>query len=155
VNFWTVDLTTRAGAEKAAANGGFICLVIAGLVAVGLLALIALGGTTGGSLIIAGAGIAIAGFGIALFVVAGLRLRRGCGAYWGAFAALFLALTTLVRIVSVLVFVWGSSGSAIGAGSIGGIVVNLVLLVPVVNGVRGAWALRRDTFAADLVDVFN
>jgi len=65
---------------------------------------------------------------IGLFVVTGLRLRSGKGAFWGSVTVAWLGLEVLGKLL---------------AFSIPGLIINTVLLIVLINGVRGAWALRR------------
>lgn len=123
---WTVDLTTQDGAEGAAQQGGFACLLAAALGVIGLLflwgALLGLDPRALGYVL----GPALAE--IAIFVIAGFRLRAGRGLVWGGVAAFVLLLELLAKIA---------------AFNIIGLVINSVLLMGTLNGLRGAWALRR------------
>ncbi len=122
--FWNIDLTTEDGALGAASNGAYACFIAAVLTAISGLFF---GGMTS-DMGERGATGLIALVAIGLFVVAGLRLRNGKGAFWGSVAVAWLILELLGKLI---VF------------SIPGLVVNIVLLIVVINGVRGAWALRQ------------
>lgn len=124
--FWTTDLTTHDGAIGAAGMGGTACFVAAGLSVLGALVL-ALTHLVPGVGAVSGA-VAAAGEAV-VFVVAGLRLRAGRGAIWGIVAALLIVLEIVYKLVTL--------------NGLFGLVINGVLLVGIVNGVRAAFALRR------------
>lgn len=123
--FWTVDLSTRAGARSAASQGGLACFVFSGMAVLGF---VLLGGMAGygspqGLAILIGAGLELV-----VGVIAGLRLRAGKGAVWG---------------IAVIVLLVAEGVSKIMALSFGGLIIIGFLMVTVINGVRGALALRR------------
>jgi len=130
---WNVDLTTEDGALGAAQMGGFACFVAAVLSLIGVAALFIMG-TVGGlsTLVLAGAAVAIAE--VVVFAIAGLRLRAGKGEIWGYAAAIALVIELLAKIASV---------------SIIGIMIDIILLIALGNGIRGARALRRLEMKAD------
>ena len=132
---WNVDLTTEDGALGAAQMGGFACFVAAVLSLLGVAALFVMG-TVGGlsTMVLAGAAFAMAE--VALFAIAGLRLRGGKGEVWGYAAAIVLVIELLVKIATV---------------SFIGIMINIILLIALGNGIRGARALRRLGMGADEV----
>ncbi|NWP29060.1 hypothetical protein GY984_25525, partial [Escherichia coli] len=63
-----------------------------------------------------------------IFAVAGFRLHAGRGLVWGGVAALLLVLEVLGKLAML---------------NIMGLVINAVLTIGVINGLRGARALRR------------
>ena len=132
---WNVDLTTEDGALGAAQMGGFACFVAAVLSLLGVAALFVVG-TVGGlsTMVLAGGAFAMAE--VVLFAIAGLRLRAGKGEVWGYAAAIVLAIELLVKIAAV---------------SFIGIMINIILLIALGNGIRGARALRRLGMGADEV----
>ena len=132
---WNVDLTTEDGALGAAQMGGFACFVAAVLSLLGVAALFVMG-TVGGlsTMVLAGAAFAMAE--VALFAIAGLRLRGGKGEVWGYAAAIVLVIELLVKIATV---------------SFIGIMINIILLIALGNGIRGARALRRLEMGPDEV----
>ncbi len=135
--FWRVDLTTRVGALSAAKQGATACFIFAGLAVLGLALLGGMAGysTTEGMAVMAGAA-----FESAVAIIAGLRLRSGKGAFWGMAAALLCVLETIGKVL------------ALSAG----VVITGVLLVAIIQGVRGALALRNDKgFEDDEVAVFE
>jgi hypothetical protein len=78
---------------------------------------------------------------IAVFIIAGLRLRQGKGFIWGIGAALLIVLALAGNL----------AGGAIAAAGL-----NLLLLVFLGNGLRGAWALYRGTsFEDDDIEAFT
>lgn len=125
--FWNADLSTRAGARTAAGMGGVICFVLAGLAVLGIAVFGGLMATNDVERI---AGMIFIGIEVVLFLIAGFRLRAGKGAFWGIAAALLLALEMVGKLVAV---------------SIGGLIFNGIMMVVLVNGIRGAFALRNDT----------
>lgn len=135
--FWHVDLTTRVGALGAAKQGALACFIFAGL---GVLGLVLMGGLIGvdtpeGLAVMIG-GALEAGVGL----IAGLRLRAGKGAFWGIGAAVLNVLELLGKL------------SQLSAGA----VINFVLLAVIVQGVRGAFALRNNkSFEDDEIAVFE
>ncbi len=89
----------------------------------------------------------LSGLFVLVMLIAGLRMRAGNGAYWGIAAALYLILQLLGNVVT---FTVGGYGAIIAS------VITLVLLVTVVNGVRGAFALKNMRgFSDDEADVFS
>jgi len=132
---WNVDLTTEDGALGAAQMGGFACFVAAVLSLLGVAALFIMG-TVGGlsTMVLAGAALAMAE--VALFAIAGLRLRAGKGEVLGYAAAIVLAIELLVKIATV---------------SFIGIMIDIILLIALGNGIRGARALRQLEMGADEV----
>lgn len=138
--FWNVDLTTEDGADNAAQMGGYACFVGAVLGAIGV---VLMGGLTASFDKAAAVGILSVGLAeILVFVVAGFRLRAGKGLIWGSVAALLLVLEIVMKLVSMQ--------------GLPGIVVNVILLVAIVNGIRGARALScRDLTADDAAEIFN
>lgn len=122
--FWNVDLTSEDGALGATGNGAYACFIAAGLTAISTFFL---GGMTP-DMATRGAMAVVAVVAIGLFIVTGWRLRSGKGAFWGSVAVAWLGLEVLGKLLAV---------------SIPGLIINTVLLIVVINGVRGAWALRR------------
>jgi hypothetical protein len=142
--FWDIDLTTRAGAKGATDTGALACFVYAAASFGGL----ALSGAllSGGEMLRNGSlaiGIVVvAGIEIVVGVIAGLRLRSGKGAYWGIAAAAVIVLDIISHLVSLMGWV--------------GLILCAVLLVLVVNGIRGALALKKGIgFDDDVYDTFN
>ena len=85
--------------------------------------------------------LASAGIEAAIFLIAGWRLRKGKGLILGSIGALLLLLEGLFKLASL---------------SIGGVVIDAVLLVVIANGLRGAWALRKGLVdPSEVADVFN
>ena len=137
--FWDVDLTTRSGAETATSQGALACFITAGLTVVGALFF---GGMVGFDTIEGQITAGLIGFQALIALVAGLRLRAGKGAFWGIAVAAMLVLEMINKVVTLT--------------GIGGLVINAIMLVMVVQGVRGAWALRRDTgFDDDAAEMFE
>lgn len=135
---WEIDLSTRAGAQSAANTGAIACFVFCGMAVLGM---ILLGGEAGygtpdGIAVMIGAGLeAVVG------LVAGLRLRAGKGAYWGIAVAALAAIELIAKIAAL---------------SIMGIVLVGLILIWVVQGIRGAFALKKEPrFEDDDVEVFN
>lgn len=137
--FWDVVLTTRSGAETATSQGALACFITAGLTVVGALFV---GGVVGFDTLegqIAMGAVAVQGI---IALVAGLRLRIGKGAFWGIAVAAMLVLEIINKLVTLT--------------GLGGLVINAIMLVMVVQGVRGAWALRSGAgFEDDHVEVFE
>lgn len=135
--FWDIDLTTRMGAESAADNGGLACYVKAGFMVFGAFVFGGMAGfdTTEGQIIIA---MQLAQ--VVVFAIAGFRMRSGKGAFWGMAAAALLVLIILDTLIAM---------------TYGGIIINTVLLVVVVQGVRGAMALRSSAFSEDDLETFE
>lgn len=136
--FWQVDLTSRLGAHTATHQGALACFIFAGLAVLGFFVL---GGSAGfgtpeGIAVMIGAGLEFV-----VAMIAGLRLRTGKGAYWGMATALLATLELIGKFVAL---------------SIGGIVIGGLVLVYLVNGIRGALALKRGQgFADDAAEAFE
>jgi hypothetical protein len=133
---WSSDLTTQDGATGAAELGGYACFVSAAL---GFLALFMMLSLIQSGVLPAISGLVMLAENL-LFVVAGFRLRAGKGAVLGIVVAVVLALELLVKLASL---------------SIVGIIVDAILLVVVINGVRGAFALRKGRFEGDEAEIFR
>ena len=136
--FWHIDLTARAGAMSAAYQGALACFAFC---AFGVLGILFGAGLIGGS---SPQGLALIG-GAALEAVvgliAGLRLRAGKGAYWAMAAAVLAALELLGKAVAL---------------SFGGVAIDGVILVFMIQGIRGALALKHGTgFEDDDIEVFG
>lgn len=135
MSFWKIDLTTEDGAANAAATGGMASFIAAGLTVLG-------GALLAGA---AGAGVervavlAFAGVSTIIYLIAGWRLRGGKGAFWGGGAAALLLIEALTKLVMLSLF---------------GLLINVILLIVIANGVRGAWALRKG-FDEDAAEVFE
>lgn len=136
MSFWKIDLTTEDGAANAAATGGMACFVAAGLTALGAVFFAGAAGTVEERIGV----LAVAGASIVIFLAAGWRLRGGKGAFWGGAAAALLVL----EIISKLITLTGLFG----------LLINVILLIVVANGVRGAWALRKG-FDEGAAEVFE
>ncbi|MGY4397967.1 hypothetical protein ACVWZA_003169 [Sphingomonas sp. UYAg733] len=137
--FWNIDLTTEDGAQSAAQNGGLACFIAAGFCVVGMA--LAIGTHLGSKEELIGVLAAMAGE-MLVFVVAGFRLRAGKGIIWGGVAALLLAIEIVAKLVTLI--------------GIPGIVVNIVMLVVLINGVRAALAMRHgDLNTDDVAKVFD
>jgi hypothetical protein len=136
--FWQADLTTRTGAQTAAHQGALACFIACGLT---LLSVLFLGSQLGFTTL---AGIVASmsiGINAIIYGVAGLRFRAGKGAFWGIAAAIFMGLEFVSKLISV---------------SFGGIIINGILLVIIIQGTRAAFALRKDAgFGEDDVEVFR
>ncbi|MGH6615137.1 hypothetical protein [Sphingomonas sp.] len=132
--FWNIDLTTQDGAEGAAQNGGLACFIAAGLTVLGIAMLVA---TYQGAPAPLLGGIAGVASETVIFTVAGFRLRAGKGVIWGGVAALLLVIEMVTKLITMT--------------GIGGVVINLVLLAVMINGVRGALALKRGDLDVDQV----
>ncbi len=136
--FWTVDLTTRAGALSAAKSGSTGAFIFC---AMGVVGMLFFGLKVGFTTTLGIAEIGAAGFEAAIALIAGLRLRQGKGVIWGGVAAVLVALEGLGKVLVI---------------SIGGIFLSGAVLIMLVNGVRGALALKKDAgFEDDDVEVFN
>lgn len=134
--FWKADIETRDGAENAARSGSYACFIVAAASVLYAGLQFALPGTSDAGPLANVIGILAEA---AIILVAGLRLRSGKGAYWGIAAVALLGMELVAKLAAL------SVGSAVTA----------LFLVVVLNGVRGAWALRRDTFPDDLADLFD
>lgn len=137
--FWDVDLTTRSGAETATSQGALACFITAGLTVVGALFV---GGVVGFDTLEGQIAMGAVAVQAVIALVAGLRLRSGKGAFWGIVVAAMLVLEIINKLVTLT--------------GIGGLVINAIMLVMVIQGVRGAWALRSSAgFEDDHVEVFE
>lgn len=135
--FWKIDLTTEDGAANAAATGGMACFIAAGLTLLGAVFI-------AGAMRFGGQSVGLFGFAavsMVIYLAAGIRLREGKGAFWGGAAVALLALEAISKLITLT--------------GLFGLVINLILLVVIVNGVRGAWALRKGGFGEEAVGVFE
>ena len=135
---WDIDLSNRAGARGASYQGALAAYVYAGMTALGgLFALGRLDLATLAGKIAAGQMAAQ----LLVAVVAGIMLRDGRGAFWGVALAVFMVINLIGGL-----FTW----------AIGGVILTGLLLLVLVNGLRGTFALRGDSrFADDDIDIFH
>lgn len=137
---WNVDLSTEDGALSAAQIGGYACLIAAALAFFGAAIILGLGAGTGElrpALFDASAPL----IEIILFAVAGVRLCAGKGSIWGSVAAMALVIELALKLLTF---------------SIVGLLIDTILLIAVINGLRGVRALRRiDLRPADAAEIFN
>lgn len=137
--FWDVDLTTRSGAETATSQGALACFITAGLT---VLAAVFFGGIIGFDTLDGQIAMGVIGLQAVIALVAGFRFRAGKGAFWGIAVAAMLVLEIINKLITLT--------------GIGGLVINAIMLVVVVQGVRGAWALRSGAgFEDDHAEVFE
>lgn len=136
--FWDVDLDSRVGAQGATHLGSIGAFAFAVLA---LLSAFVLGGISGFDTA-EGIGIAVSATVEAIIAaIAGFRFREGKGAFWGLGLLAILLIEGLFKLLTL---------------SIGGLVINVVLLVCVLQGVRGAFALRNSAgFPEDDAGVFD
>lgn len=136
---WSIDLTTRAGARSAARTGGTACLLYAAATAVGGLFVLFVG-TTGGS---AQTSLNLLPFLLAGYAaITGFRMQAGKGMFMGIALALLIALELLVRLASLT--------------GIFGIALCLVVLIFLIQGLRGARALQAGSgFEDDDIEAFS
>ena len=138
--FWNVDLTTEDGAMSAAQIGGFACLVGAGLGMIStalLLGLLVSGAVSSAAMAVG----AIALVEIVVFTIAGFRLRAGKCVGWGSAVAIGLALELVFKLLTVAIV---------------GIMIDGILLIAVITGIRGALALRRIAATPeDVAEIFS
>ncbi|WP_174279413.1 hypothetical protein [Sphingomonas bacterium] len=121
-----MDLTTHDGATGAAEMGGFANFIAAGLSVLGIVVFGLLHLAPG---ISAASALVSATIEAAIFAVAGIRLRAGKGAIWGTVAALLMLVEMIGKLVTF--------------NGVFSLVIDGILLVGMINGVRGALALRR------------
>jgi hypothetical protein len=135
--FWEIDLTTRAGADTATYQGALASFIFSGQAVLGM---VLFGGIAGYSTPEGITAIAGAGLELVIGLIAGFRLKAGKGAYWGLVAATFMVLEMIAKVI---VF------------SPGGLLIGALILVYTVNGIRGAFALKKGVgFEDDDIEVF-
>ena len=130
---WNVDLSTEDGALGAAQIGSYACFVavVLGLISTVLLVGVVMSdGRTAAAIFVA----AFALIEIIVYAVAGFRLRAGKGVVWGIAAAVLLTIEVVIKIAAI---------------SFVGMMINGILLVGVINGIRGARAMGRIVLSAD------
>jgi hypothetical protein len=140
MGFGKIDLTTEDGALGAAQIGAYACFIatVLGLISTGLvLGVVMSDGRTMATVIAA----AFAAIEIIVFAVAGFRLRVGKGVIWGIAATVLLAIEFLDKIATM---------------SFVGTMIDGILLLGVINGIRGARALGRIMLSTDDVgEIFS
>lgn len=137
MSFWKIDLTTEDGAANAAATGGMASFIAAGLTLLGAVFI-------AGAMRFGGQSIGIFGFAAVstvIYLAAGIRLREGKGMFWGGAAMALLVLEILSKLITLT--------------GLFGLFINVILLIVIANGVRGAWALRKGGFDDDAAGVFE
>ncbi|GGY92378.1 hypothetical protein [Novosphingobium colocasiae] len=135
--FYDIDLSTRMGAESAVHMGGVACFVFA---AMSVLGIVIFGGTAGFTTPEGIGGMIGIGLQTLIGIAAGFRLRAGKGLILGMVVAVLLVLEIVAKIMAVSIF---------------GTMITIGLMVMLVNGLRGARALRNKAgFAEDEAEVF-
>ena len=135
---WDVDLTTRAGARSAVQMGSVGAFVFAGM---GVLGAVLVGGVLAKDSVPAIGTMIGGGLEAAIGLVAGFRMRAGKGLVWASVTAVLLCLEMLLKLVTL---------------SIGGMIISGVVMIYLVNGIRGLRALAtRGDFTDDDMDVFS
>ena len=137
MSFWKIDLTTEDGAANAAATGGAACFAAGGLTVLGGILFASTAPNAEERIGV----LVVAGLSLIVFLVAGWRLRGGKGAVWGAIAAALLALEIITKLITL--------------SGIGGLIINLVLLILVTNGEGRAWALPKGSFDDATAEIFE
>ena len=135
---WDIDLSNRAGARGASYQGALAAYIYAGMTVLG-------GLMVSGRLDLATLAGKIAAGQIALqltiAVVAGTLLRKGRGAFWGVALAAFMVVNMIGGLFTLAIL---------------GVILTGLLLLVLVNGLRGTFALRGEgRFADDDIDVFH
>ena len=129
---WNADMTSEDGALSAAQIGSYACFVTVVLSMIGLAVLAMASASSGATPIALVAMLSASAAELLVFLVAGLRLRAGKGVGWAIAAAAIMVLEIAMKLNSMTGVV--------------GIVINVVVLICIINGVRGALALRRGHF---------
>ena len=130
---WNVDLSTEDGALGAAQIGSYACFVAVVLALFGTVLLVGLV-MSDGRTAVAIVGAAFALIEIIVYAVSGFRLRAGKGVVWGVAAAALLTIEVVTKIAAM---------------SIVGTMIDGILLLCVINGIRGARAMGRIELSAD------
>lgn len=128
--FFKIDLSTQAGARRAATLGSWGCFAFAALT---FFVGVVLGSLTGFETVQGVSFLIGAAIEVAVALIAGLRLRAGKGAFWGLVTAVILALELALKLSNL--------------ANIVGIVIDIAILIVILIGVRGAFALRKGGFA--------
>ena len=135
---WDIDLETRMGAQSAADQAGLAAFVFAGLTVISgfflgsMMDLATPEGMTFAAIML---------FQIVLGVAAGIRLRQGHGAWLGIAMAVVIGANVLLQAINL----------QFGLG----LIINALLLIWMVQGIRGALALRQGQFDEDAYEAFE
>ena len=141
---WWKDVEEYDGAKSAARNGMFAALGFAAMLGIGAIFVGMTGGLPGQTPDLNARIFQIAGIGIeaAIVLLAAWRFRMGGGWLSGSIALLLFTIEIGFKLFS-------------GFQGIFWYVAYLAIFLGLVNGVRGAWALRSmDQLPADLSDTF-
>jgi len=135
---WDIDLSNRAGARGASYQAALSAYIYAGMTVLG--GLLALGrydlATLAGKITAAQVVLQLT-----IALVAGTLLRDGRGAFWGVALAAFMVVNMIGGLVTLAIF---------------GVILTGMLLLVLVNGLRGTFALRGEShFADDDIDIFH
>ncbi len=140
--FWDIDLETRMGAESAADQGALACFIYTGIL---VISLAFAGGMILDTLAVnAGAGIVLLipfAVQMGVVLVAAFRLRAGKGAFWGIGAAVLMGMGVVAQLISLSIGVV--------------LIINAILFVFTIQGIRGAFALRKSHFSEDDIEAFE
>ena len=137
MSFWDVDLTTRLGAESATDSAGTACFALA---AFRVVAALFFGGMMGIETLEGQIVAGVTALEALLAVIAGVRFRAGKGAFIGIAVVAMLVLAIINSLVT-LTFM--------------GIILNTLFTIWIVQGIRGAFALRKDYFEEDAYETFE
>ena len=138
---WAAGLAKRASAKSATKWGGWACLVAAARDASGIVITLNTANKTLGQSIAWGTGASLIPI---IIATAGIRLLRGSGRLSGSVAVLIMSLDLAMV-----------SGTVMSPTMVGQIVAKILLLLLVLNGIRGAFALRHVDYNTELKDTFS
>ena len=135
---WDIDLSNRAGARGASYQAALACFVYCGMTALGgffVSGLIDVSSPQGKVTAV------LVAAQLLLTLIAGILLRQGRGAVWGVAVAAVMVLNLVGSLIQISIF------SAILTG---------LLLLLLINGLRGTFALRSASrFVDDDIDAFT
>lgn len=129
--FWKPDLSTRVGAQAAMDSAKFCFLIVAAfrIIVYGIAAYT--GGLFAGLITVTGTPLLILAAFVALDIAIPLIAAWRLHVYQGAFV---VPIATVLYVLGILASL-----------SIGSVIIGVIFTGVFVGGIRGAWALRRNT----------
>lgn len=138
---WLAGLATRASAQRASKWGGIACLLQATRMTIGNIASVSVADKPLDNAIAWFIGASLVPV---LYVVAGIRLWKGEGWVWGSLAGLAFLLDLAL---------YGPEPTSMQAAT--ALTVRAALFILMVNGVRGALALRTVDYSEEVGRAFS
>lgn len=141
---WFPDVSNYAGAKKALNGGVYACLVFAAMNVLGIVLTIFTGKLPSSGEAVTQLGGAIFGILVemSLALAAAWRFKKEKGLVWGSLVLVLFALEIFMKFTS-------------GTTNVGWVIFYAAIFAGLVNGLRGAWAVRSRSFLDVDAEIFS